>query len=287
MEEKTIMRKRQLVTTTILASLIVSTVAFAETPIKIIFHKKEIQSDVSPQIIKGKIMVPIEAIGQAMGYDIKLDPRKNTVYILDTESIPKLVAALPDADATLYAVEKSGYYTNFELKVKDGIRHFPYWRSSSNREIELYYSDINKDGVNELIIVLTTGAGSGVSEKEVHVFNVNQSTPGEFLNESFVDNPIIVAMKNVKTKLTAKKAEVTIGKKRTVVNIEKLGIDPSHLFKDIAYGSIIEYEIQNGELTAILPTLITPGGESVGSIIITYEYKDKMYQAKNIMFAPN
>nr|WP_145160590.1 stalk domain-containing protein [Paenibacillus terrae] len=279
------MRKIQLVTMSVLASLIVSNVVFAETPIKIIFDKKEIQSDLSPQLIKGKIMVPVEALGEAMGYDVQLDRSKNTVYILDKEPIP--VAALPAAGATLYAVKKNGYFTNFELKVKDGVRHFPYWRSSSNRDIGLYYSDINQDGVNELIIVLTTGAGSGVSEKEVHVFNLDRSTPGEFLNESFVDNPIIVAMKNVKTKLTAKKAEIIIGKKRTVVNIEKLGIDPSHLFKDIAYGSIIEYEIQNGELTAILPTLITPGGESVGRIIINYEYKDKMYQAKNLMFVPN
>ncbi|MGN7170768.1 hypothetical protein ACTHSJ_33395, partial [Paenibacillus cellulositrophicus] len=248
------------VTTTILASLIFSNVAFAETPIKIVFHKKEIRSDVSPQ---------------------------NTVYIMDKEPIPQLVAALPAAGANLYAVIKDGYFTNFELKVKNGTRHFPYWRSSINREIDLYYSDINQDGVNELIIILTTGAGSGVSEKEVHVFNLGRSTPGEFLNESYVDNPIIVAMKNVKTKLTAANAEITIGKKRTVVNIEKSGINPSHLFKDIAYGSIIEYEIRNGELTAILPTLITPGGESVGSIIITYEYKDKMYQDKNVIFVPN
>jgi len=254
------MKNRQLVTTTILASLIFSNVAFAETPIKIVFHKKEIRSDVSPQ---------------------------NTVYIMDKEPIPQLVAALPAAGANLYAVIKDGYFTNFELKVKNGTRHFPYWRSSINREIDLYYSDINQDGVNELIIILTTGAGSGVSEKEVHVFNLGRSTPGEFLNESYVDNPIIVAMKNVKTKLTAANAEITIGKKRTVVNIEKSGINPSHLFKDIAYGSIIEYEIRNGELTAILPTLITPGGESVGSIIITYEYKDKMYQDKNVIFVPN
>lgn len=45
------------------------------------------------------------------------------------------------------------------------------------------------------------------------------------MHESYVDNPIIVAMKNVKTKLTVANAEITIGKRRVVVNIERSGIN--------------------------------------------------------------
>ncbi len=132
------------------------------------------------------------------------------------------------------------------------MRKFLDWKSASNRDLKLFYSDINQDGAKEIIIILTTGSGTGVSEREVHVFNVDRSNINKFIYESYVDDPIVIAMKNVKTKLTSSEAEITIGKKRTLVNIEKYGIEP--------------------------------GGGSAGIIVITYKFKDNLYQAKKIDF---
>lgn len=118
---------------------------FAENPIKVIFHNKEIQSAVSPQIIEGKIMVPLQAIGEELGYDVKFDHQKNTLHIIEKMPPLKLVASLPEANAALYATEKNCDFTNLELRVRNQTKHFPYWRSSANRDIKILYSDINND----------------------------------------------------------------------------------------------------------------------------------------------
>jgi hypothetical protein len=54
-------------------------------------------------------------------------------------------------------------------------------------------------------------------------------------------------------------------------------------FEDIGFGSIIDYEVINKNLMVRVSGQITPA-MFVGDIIITYEYRDKMYQAKAIEF---
>ena len=55
------------------------------------------------------------------------------------------------------------------------------------------------------------------------------------------------------------------------------------MFNEIYFGSIIKYEIINHKLIATLHPQFSPGA-FVGSVIITYEYRDKMYQAKSMEF---
>lgn len=282
------MRKRWLmIVPMILTLLLISSITNANHSIKILFHESEIPLDVSPQVINGRIMAPVNAIAEALGFDAKWDSKKSEVIITEKEPLSKLVATLPEAAVALYASESKGYYMDFELRIKNGMRKFPDWKSESNRDLKLFYSDINQDDAKEIIIILTTGSGTGVSEKEVHVFNVDRSNINKFMIESYVEDPIIIAMKNVKTKLTSSEAIITIGKKRTLVNIEKYGIEPSHLFNNLAYGNKIDFDVLNDDLIAILPTQLAPGGGSAGSIVITYEFKDNLYQAKKIDFKTN
>ncbi|MGE7880013.1 hypothetical protein [Peribacillus muralis] len=72
-----------------------------------------------------------------------------------------------------------------------------------------------------------------------------------------------------------------MGDKASIVDTKS--IEPSHLFEDIGFGSIIDYEVINKNLMVRVSGQITPG-MFVGDIIITYEYRDKMYQAKAIEF---
>ncbi|AXN40743.1 hypothetical protein ACFWMS_28055 [Peribacillus butanolivorans] len=90
-------------------------------------------------------------------------------------------------------------------------------------------------------------------------------------------------MKNVKTKLTQHEAVVSIGDKKTVINIEKFQIPPDHLFNDVAFGSIVKFDVVDNHLVASVGGQITPA-MFIGTIEISYEFKDKMYQAKKIEF---
>lgn len=55
-------------------------------PIKIIFNGKEVKSDVSPQIINGRVLVPIRIITEKLGALVKWNDKHNRVDI-DFEEI--------------------------------------------------------------------------------------------------------------------------------------------------------------------------------------------------------
>ena len=80
----------------------------------------------------------------------------------------------------------------------------------------------------ELIIILTKGIGTGVLEREVHVFQIQQQRFDkmqiEVPVEVLVDDPIAILLKNVKTELTPNKANVSIGDKKYTIDIKPLGI---------------------------------------------------------------
>ncbi|MGX2959647.1 hypothetical protein JNUCC23_10345 [Peribacillus sp. JNUCC 23] len=76
-----------------------------------------------------------------------------------------------------------------------------------------------------------------------------------------------------------------MGDKVSIVDITPLKIRPTNLFADIGFGSIIDYEVKDNQLIAKIPGQISPAG-FIGEIVIVYEYRDKMYQAKSIEFQP-
>lgn len=190
----------------------------------------------------------------------------------------KVVSKLTKEDIVLYAKEMNGLYRDFKIDFKGQTYFRPFWMNVTNPTYapKLFYEDINQDGKKELVITLTKGYGSGALDEEVYVYRYTNG-----LIDVLVDNPLAIIYKNVKTTLTTEKAEIIVGDKVSIVDTKS--IDPSHLFKDIGFGSVIEYEVINKNLMVRVSGQITPA-MSVGDIIITYEYRDKMYQAKAIEF---
>ncbi|MCH1624380.1 hypothetical protein [Fredinandcohnia quinoae] len=184
---------------------------------------------------------------------------------------------------TLFAKNENGFYHDFKIDFKGSIYSRPFWVNVTNPTYapEIIYKDINKDEKNELIIILTKGYGTGLLWEEVHVFD----TKNQAVNEVLVDNPIAIINKNVKTKISNEKAVLTISGKTTFVDIASLEINPSNLFEDIGFGSIIDYEVRDDQLIAKVIGQVSQAG-FIGEIVITYDYRDKMYQAKSIEFQP-
>lgn len=189
----------------------------------------------------------------------------------------KVVGNLPEAKLTLYATEKEGDLTNFKLTVNGETYFFPRWLNSPNVTYypKLYYSDINNDRREEIVIVLTTDTGSGIIIQEAHVFHIDND--GDLL-EILVDNPMAIINKNVKTKLSKSEAIVSIGNEKNKINVKELNIIPSHIFENVAIGSTLRFEVIDNKLVAIVGATIAPTGGSIGEIHITYTYRDNMYQ---------
>ncbi|MFZ3589919.1 hypothetical protein ACOI1C_11720 [Bacillus sp. DJP31] len=205
---------------------------------------------------------------------------------LQKQDLVKIVGSVPDANISLYASEKEGNLGEFKLHANGDSQFFPSWKNVSNPTYRpnLFYSDINQDGKNELIIVLTTGYGTGIILQEVHVLQKIKTNMGEIFKEVLVDNPMAIILKNVQTKLTKSEAIINTLNKKTIIKLDKLGIKPDQLFSDISMKNLIEYDIVNNKLTAIIGAQISPVGGYIGSFHITYTFKDKMYQVKKIEF---
>lgn len=190
----------------------------------------------------------------------------------------EVVTKIPEENIALYSKKMNGLFRDFKIDFKGETYFRPDWINVTNPTYaaKLFYQDINEDGKKELIIILTKGYGSGALYEEVYVYRYTNG-----LIDVIVDNPLAIINKNVKTKLTTEKAEITLEDKVSIVDTKS--IEPSHLFEDIGFGSVIDYEVINKNLMVRVSGQITPA-MFIGDIVITYEYRDKMYQAKAIEF---
>lgn len=190
----------------------------------------------------------------------------------------EVVSKLPYEKIILYAKEVDGLYRDFKLDFKGETYFRPYWINVTNPAYppNLFYEELNNDRDKELIVILTTGYGTGIKEEEIYVYRYNNG-----VTEVLVDNPLAIIHKNVKTNLTTEKAEIILGDK--VFTVDTKSIKPSHLFEDIYFGNIIDYEVMNKKLMVSVSGQITPA-MFIGDMIISNEYQDEMYQAATIEF---
>gem|GEM_PF-2028324 len=61
--------------------------SFAANPLKIIVNGEEIKTDVSPQIINGRTMVPVRSVVEALGANVDWDEQNKEVSINDSKNI--------------------------------------------------------------------------------------------------------------------------------------------------------------------------------------------------------
>jgi hypothetical protein len=192
-----------------------------------------------------------------------------------------VISKLDKENITLYAKKTGSMYRDFKIHFKGETYFRPFWMNVTNPTYapQIFYEDINTDKKKELIIILNKGYGTGVLDEEVYVYRYANG-----LIDELVDNPLAIIYKNVKTKLTTEKAEVIVGDKVSIVDTKSIA--PSYLFEDVGFGSVIDYEVMNNHLMARVSGQITPA-MFIGDMIIVYEHRDKMYQAKKVEFIPH
>jgi hypothetical protein len=185
---------------------------------------------------------------------------------------------------TLYGKKMDGLFRSFKIDFKGGIYTRPFWNSETSPTYapQIFYNDINNDKREELVITLTIGHGTGVLWEEVYVYDTFDNR----LYDEIVDHPLTIIKKNVKTKLSTEKAEIIMDDKKWTVDLTPYNIKPENIFDDIGFGSIIDYEVINNHLMVRVSGQVSPA-MFVGDLIISYEYRQNMYQAKTIDFIPH
>jgi hypothetical protein len=251
----------------------------ANAPLKLFVNGQPVTSVGIPvvRVLDNRLYVDIHAISSELKLDVDSNHENTEVYISNKgEPQSKVVATLREAKAVLYATEREGQLEKFRLVINGATsRHFPYWRSSSFRAFwpELFYEDINHDGTKEIVVILTTGHGTGIVETEAHVIQSKVESDNHIRwEEELIENPLAILHKQVRTRLMPKgKVEIMIGNKKTIDSKQE------HLGP---YS--IEFSVYNGELVAYMKGQLSP--QPAGAILITYGFKDGMYQAKKLEY---
>ncbi|RXT02314.1 copper amine oxidase N-terminal domain-containing protein [Ammoniphilus sp. CFH 90114] len=259
--------------------LLSQTVLAAQT-IKLIVNHKEIKPDVPPQLVNGRVLVPVRSVAEALQAEVIWDELSQSVTITQKQPTPEQINSLPEAKAGLFAIERDGMYEKFELRVGDKVRKFPFWNASVSRPHQMLFHDIDEDGQKEIIVLLTTSTGNGIHITEAHVIKT-----GDMLQEVYVEQPLAITWKNVSTKSSPGNMEIRVGKEKHMISKEKVSSPPENWFPHLHFGNQISYNIVDNKLTAFVSGQISPT-EYVGEVVITYEYKDMMFQSTDIDYRP-
>lgn len=177
---------------------------------------------------------------------------------------------------------------NFTVQVGGGVDsvggellyNFPNWYNDKFAPA-LFYEDINDDGLKDVIVELISGAGSGISTKELHVLNQvkdpyrrYEEVPVESIND---------AVKRL-VRIERKGDDITLlsGKKKYVVNY--LRFDYQYSDEPPGFGSNEDYKPENGVLYGYTNVFVTIPEASIGSLKIKYGWDGSMYKAESVTF---
>lgn len=142
--------------------------------------------------------------------------------------------------------KKNYFYRDFIVKMINNMSYF-HWENVSNKTFapKLFVSDLDNDSLDELIIELCTGHGTGLYSGEIHVLKENPKN--NTLNELLVESPLIILHKNVKVTDNLQYLELVIKDRTITINKDNY-----------------PYDVFLGELVA------------------SYTLKDHIYQMKDI-----
>lgn len=149
-------------------------------------------------------------------------------------------------------------YEGIIVQTQDKINAFP-WVNVTNPSYvpTVNIADVNNDGKDEIIIILTTGYGTGVLQQDIHVLNMGD------LSEINIQNPMEEINKNVSSTITENEGKVNVTVKWNGKIIEKSNYNPDYAgiwFDEVSFGSHIRYDIIDNKIIANVSGAISPAG---------------------------
>ncbi|WP_347490002.1 hypothetical protein ABDB91_02270 [Desulfoscipio sp. XC116] len=182
-------------------------------------------------------------------------------------------------DVVLLANKQSegGMFKEITVQTECKSKTFPWVNTSNPTYVPIaHITDVNKDGRKEIVVILTTGTGTGVHLEEIHVLNRENLTeiiPG-------VENPFDAIYKKVGSKISKNNGKVNVVVEWDDKKIEKTynESDAGVWNKGVGFGGFVNYQLHNNNIYAIVPGFATPSLTVVEAIV---EY-DSDFKARSI-----
>lgn len=254
-----------------------SIMAFAKAnPIKIMLNGTELVTHNAAQKVGGVVMLPLKEFGELFGKDVTYDEKSETVSINQvsgkpiSESEDKTVAITGDKT-------ESGTYENLKIQTPVFSRSIPgYNVTNPSYEPQIITQDLTGDGHEEIVIILTTGYGTGVYQSNVLVYNA-EGTP------IVVEDAETSFLKQFSGKFNAKGLDLTVQGSHFAIPWENIMSGKEHAFDQPGIGSIMQYAVEEGVLTATTAVQVSPS-EFVGDLKLKYSLKNGLLQAGDLSF---
>ncbi|MGE4484117.1 MAG: hypothetical protein AB7C97_03265 [Oscillospiraceae bacterium] len=199
-----------------------------------------------------------------------------------------LLASLPDDNIYIYGDKNSlgspgGPYEGLCLSINGVCKYFG-WENIAKESFlpELSLEDLNGDGQNELVIILTTGEGTGVNIKDIHVINP------ESFEETAVENPLDIISQNVFSSIVHENGAVlitiTVNGQRSLITLDE-NYAWGWAEDKAVFGSIVTYAADGSEFKASVPVQVSCT-VFIGEIDITYAFDGNKYVMDAIKYVP-
>lgn len=252
--------KTLLISSVITVSLLgITAVAYAAT------HPVTIEAKQSKEINQSKLYI-----------EEANTPSESSDTILKSTDI---IATLNDI-TVFGAEEDNGMYESISIQRGDSSRTLS-WKNVSNPSYfpEIYEADLNGDGQQEIIVILTTGYGTGVYESEAHILDSD-------LTIIPVEDANIVFLKQFKGSITEDKVLLDVAGQQLAIPTSSLSSTSDHLFNAPSIGAHLRYFIEDNTLRAVSAVGISPT-EFIGELQIEYVYNEHgLYEGGKVTFAP-
>lgn len=206
----------------------------------------------------------------------------------------KLISSWPEENIYMYAVdwkreeeEHRGVYREIVLSVKGEKRYFPCWTVDTNPVWKPTFNliDISGDSKKELIVISTSGTGTGVLLSDVHVFTQDPDNIYKSFIDIYVMDPLEAIYQNIKAKMIKKNGVVTI-----ILNVK--GKDYIMTAKEsdlvtwgdeVGFGALRRYKVVENKLIVEM-SVVVGNGVSIADIVMDYVFENNRLRVDNVTF---
>lgn len=158
------------------------------------------------------------------------------------------------------------------------------WDFTSITEPQVYYTDLTGDGKKEVVVIINTGRGTGLTTEEVHVLN------SEDLSEINVQPFEDIISNHFGSHITKKgeNLDIQVIVQGTEQHLNVVAQDPLVEQEHLNFGGVVYYKLDNQKLTVVLGASVGVSPQYVGDVYITYQFDEAKneFLAHQMKFVP-
>ncbi|MBY0022278.1 copper amine oxidase [Paenibacillus polymyxa] len=207
--------------------------------------------------------------------------------VTETALSHPLASAPEDSSVRLYAVSPSqGLFHSAVLEIGQQRRTFQ-WSGSADISTapQLFYRDVNEDGIREAVVILTRASGTGVDLQELHIVNVQ--TMEEYAVESAENAVSQRVHSSVELRDHNRQVHIAVMIDGTTHTMDpKASVfydDPAQFTKHLDFSSVVMYDAEQFPLHATVSGSVSPS-EFVGDLDLKYVYEQGRFRVGPIKF---